>query len=564
MKEPYRNPTRSIARDYFIYLGKNLPQQCLSDEFYFLPRVEAAIQHIAVLDDLHPEKIKEYIHHVRNLLNKIPSEETDILEDEIDCSFLRQSMRSFIREFDRAKVWQKDPTLYIKIPLFSMENCLTQEDLPDDQVKDNLANLFSQIPAFLALALENIRFSSQVALEVAVDMTWDAIRFFREDVPTFISLYMDGDRDLDARRVEALEGWETFRKGLHEVPYRISHSIGEEGLMDIFHTSLSYHRTPEEILERARFIFRETLDKLNTLAMKIDDRKTWKQLTDVKISPNVSPEEVLRIYRREVHSLRRFFSSRDILSFPPGEEILVLHTPSYLLSLRATASYKAPPTGAFGKPGRFFITPGMADPGPVVTHSPYLAAHETYPGHHILDHIRIHHSNPIRRQIESPLYYEGWACYGEQLLDEVGYVRDPGLELIGLKRQLWRSLRAILDIELHSGKITPDRAVEKIESIGFSKKRAQRQVRRFCLTPGYQSCYAMGLYEILKLRERFSPPLGIRAFHDVLLGGGQIPFSLIGKRMEKEAMDSKAGGAFPNGVAYREKPDERSKGADRP
>lgn len=538
---PDKNPIQPIAQEYFDYLGKHLPQQCISDEFYFLPRAENAMQYMEVLDDLHPVKIKEHIHHVKTLFHKIPSEEMEILEEEIDRSLLSQSMRSFIREFDNAKVWEKDPTLYVKIPLFAVDNILSKEGVPKDQIKTDLLSLFNRLPAFLSLAVKNIRFPSSVALEVAEGMTLDAIRFFRKDVPAFISLNIGEDKALNAKLTKALEGWDRFRKKIHESPRREFYPVGEEGLADIFHISLGYSRSLDEILERARSMFSETHKKLKVLALRIAKDKTWKQLIDEQSSPHSSQGDVLQLYRSEVRGLRRFFSSRNIISFPPGEEVLVLPTPSYLLSLRATASYRAPMTGDSGGVGKFFITPGLEDLGPVMTHSPYLAAHETYPGHHILDHIRVHDSNPIRRQIESPLFYEGWACYGEQLLDEMGYVRNPRRELIGLKRQLWRSLRAILDIRIQTGRITPDRAAEEIEAIGFSSNRARRQVRRFCLTPGYQSCYAIGLHEILRLREKFAPGLGINAFHDILLSGGQIPFHLVEKRLEKGGIDRKWG-----------------------
>ena len=166
------------------------------------------------------------------------------------------------------------------------------------------------------------------------------------------------------------------------------------------------------------------------------------------------------------------------------------------------------------------------------SHSPYLSAHETYPGHHILDHLRIHHHNPIRRQIESPLFYEGWACYGEQLLDELGYVLDPSQQLILLKRQLWRNLRAVLDVKLQTERMTLAQAASEIQVLGFSSKRAQRQVRRFCLTPGYQLCYFMGTYEIDRLREKFGSRLGLKRFHNTLLGGGEIPFHLVEKKLD--------------------------------
>ena len=168
----------------------------------------------------------------------------------------------------------------------------------------------------------------------------------------------------------------------------------------------------------------------------------------------------------------------------------------------------------------------------ISSHCPYLSAHETYPGHHILDHIRIHHTNPIRRQVESPLFYEGWACYAEKLIDELGYVKDPRKQLIGLKRQLWRCLRAMLEVELQTGSITLTHGTKKLESIGFSSSTAQRQIRRFCISPGYQLCYFIGMNEIIRLREKFSSRLGQKTFHDILLGGGEIPFHLVEKRME--------------------------------
>ena len=212
--------------------------------------------------------------------------------------------------------------------------------------------------------------------------------------------------------------------------------------------------------------------------------------------------------------------------------------PEYMQSLRATASYRAPLTGITEADGIFFITPGPDDLDLIAKHCPYLSAHETYPGHHLLDHIRIHHPNPIRRQIESPLFYEGWASYAEQLVDELGYIKNPRQKLFRLKRQLWRHLRASLDVKLQTGQIAPAQAASEIHALGYSLERARRQVRRFCLTPGYQLCYAMGMYEIHGLRNRFVDILGLKTFHDVLLAGGEISFDMVEKRMTSAASDT--------------------------
>ena len=129
-----------IACDYFTYLGSNLPQQCASDEFYFLPRSEAALQYLTDIDDLTPEKIQDHVGYVERLLRGIPSpEESDGIEKEIDSSLLKQSMKSFIREFKEAEVWRGDPTLYVKIPLFATDQVLSQRDGSSDQTKADLS-----------------------------------------------------------------------------------------------------------------------------------------------------------------------------------------------------------------------------------------------------------------------------------------------------------------------------------------------------------------------------------------------------------------------------------------
>jgi hypothetical protein len=523
---------QSIAADYFDYLGRHLPQQCASDEFYFHPRSEAALHYLNRLDHLSPERIEGHIGYVRNLSGEIPRERCEDTEGEIDRLMLKQSMESFVREFQDAEVWRNDPTLYVKVPLFATDQAVSGIiDGAREGARARLNDILTQIPAFLTIGAGNLKSPSEIALRVAVDMTQDALRFYDRDIRAFVEQNMVGDRELIAMNQAVMEAWEGYGRALQRLSPGDSFALGEEGMGKIFSTSLSYGKTPDEILEIARETYRKTEERLHASAERIDGQKTWKHIIREQHTPVSSQAGLLEIYREEVGKLRRFFHGQEVVSFPKGEKVTVLKTPSYLRSLRATASYKAPLTGDAKSRGIFYITPGEEDLVLISLHCPYLSAHETYPGHHILDHLRIHHGNPIRRQIESPLFYEGWACYGEQLLDELGYIRDPRQKLVGLTRQLWRNLRAVLDIGLHTNKMTPAQAAGKIEALGFSPARSRRQVRRFCLTPVYQSCYFLGTYEIIGLRKRFSSPMGLRNFHDTLLGGGEIPFHLVERRM---------------------------------
>jgi len=525
-----------IAQDYFDYLGRNLPHQCASDEFYFFPRSAQAIRHLAHLDDINPERVQDYISYVQSLLNEISVEDEETLEDEIDRSLVKQSMKCFIREFGDAGVWRKDPTLYVKIPLLATDHIISSKYSAPGRVKDNLLRLFPQIPPFLERAAKNLYTPSELSLEIALAMIGDAVHFYKGDFSAFVLKTLGGDKELLAQNEKVLDAWEEYRRALMQISPEETFAIGDEGLEAIFTISLGYPKTSSEILEVAEGEYRKTREELCALAASVDSKKTWHDIIHREISRSASsPSALMGLYRKEVKKLRRFLYSRDIITFPPGEEVMVLQTPSYLKSLRAAASYRAPLTGEEGE-GIFYITPGDKDLKHVAAHCPYLSAHETYPGHHILDHIRIHHPNPIRRQIESALFYEGWACYAEYLLDELGYIENESKRLIGLKRRLWRNLRAELDVKLQTGRITLAEGAKKLEELGFLPGRAARQIRRFALSPGYQSCYAMGLHEMLGLRRQFSLHMTLKEFHDILLAGGQIPFHYCEKRLRRAVL----------------------------
>jgi len=74
-----------IACDCFTYLGRNLPQQCASDEFYFLPRAEAALQYLTDIDDVTPEKIQDHVGYV----------ETDSMQVKMNTTILVFTVLTF-------------------------------------------------------------------------------------------------------------------------------------------------------------------------------------------------------------------------------------------------------------------------------------------------------------------------------------------------------------------------------------------------------------------------------------------------------------------------------------
>ena len=101
--------------------------------------------------------------------------------------------------------------------------------------------------------------------------------------------------------------------------------------------------------------------------------------------------------------------------------------PPYLKAIRAASAYSFTPGHPTHK-GTFYVVPRE---GPWIDNREELAeyrmlsAHETWPGHHLLDSWRWHHAPPLRRPLEFPLFYEGWACFAEEMMRLTGYFSEP-------------------------------------------------------------------------------------------------------------------------------------------
>jgi uncharacterized protein (DUF885 family) len=95
---------------------------------------------------------------------------------------------------------------------------------------------------------------------------------------------------------------------------------------------------------------------------------------------------------------------------------------------------------------------------------------------------------------------------------------------------IWRATRIILDVRLHRGEIGVEEAIDfMVEHTGFERANAEAEVQRYTQTPTYQLSYLLGKVMLLRLREdeqrRLGDKFSLRAFHDALLAGGNIPIS---------------------------------------
>jgi len=159
-------------------------------------------------------------------------------------------------------------------------------------------------------------------------------------------------------------------------------------------------------------------------------------------------------------------------------------------------------------------------------------AHETYPGHHLLDSSRWGLARSLRRAVEQPIFYEGWACFAEELLRQTGYFSNPGDRLLLARRRLLHAIRAKVDVGLQTGTMNISAAAEYLREAGVSTERAMSSACKYPLNPGYQLCYTLGLRQFLDLFERYGRD-NLPDFVQTVLGQGEIHFTDLEKILQK-------------------------------
>jgi uncharacterized protein (DUF885 family) len=244
------------------------------------------------------------------------------------------------------------------------------------------------------------------------------------------------------------------------------------------------------------------------------------------------------MYRTEVERACGFIEANQLVSIPSGN-VDVVPTPSYLTPLVPFAAYEPPPIYLKQRTGRFYVTrpdpPASSGSSRARGHSrhgmPVMVAHEVYPGHHLQLLTMQGLGSEVRRHIWAPIMIEGWALYCEQLMGETGFYPGDQVRLFQLVNLLWRAIRIVLDVGLHTRGMTPKEATDyMVQHLPIERSNAEAEVRRYCAWPTYQLSYAAGRRELLQLREayrqRHGTDVALRQFHDEVMRYGGLPVSL--------------------------------------
>lgn len=479
-------------------------------------------------------KVKEYLGRLKDIDRKglSPSRR-------IDHGVLANAFRLWIFESESIGVWRSMPRAAEAVgdglfPLFM------RDFAPLSKRLESLTGRLEASPTFIEEMQGRIRTPVKLWSEIALESTERLPGFLRQIEATGKEHLTGPDRtrleEAVAKTTEALARQATWIRE-DVIPRSTARvAIGAAKFRKLVRLR-ELGATVEEIYAVGKRYLRESRRELARLASEIKKGATVDAAKEiVKGDHPAGFQEALRYTAKTMDDAKRFIAEHDLATIPANERLTVVETPAYLRHVIPFAAYNAPARFEPRKEGFYMVTP-IEDKPEMLRELSYpgvrnTAVHEGYPGHHL--QLTCAALNPSHARILSGATetIEGWAMYCESMMKEAGFSADPKTKFVQMTDQIWRACRILIDIDLHTGKMGFDDAVDfLVRESGMERPGAVAEVKRYTYTPGYQLSYLFGKHQILRLRKEVKRALGKRYtdkfFHDTILYSGSLPMTFI-------------------------------------
>ncbi|MCU1539122.1 MAG: hypothetical protein JWM01_69 [Arthrobacter sp.] len=201
--------------------------------------------------------------------------------------------------------------------------------------------------------------------------------------------------------------------------------------------------------------------------------------------------------------------------------------------------YYTGPSDDFSRPGRMWWSVPAGEDTFTTWAETTTVYHEGVPGHHLQVATATYRRellNKWRRNVcWTSGHGEGWALYAEKLMQELGYLKDPGDHMGMLDMQRMRAARVVFDIGVHlelevperwgSGTWTPEKGYGFLEAnLPISEGQLKFEFTRYLGWPGQAPSYKVGqrLWEQIRAELESRPGFDLKEFHTKALNVGSV------------------------------------------
>ncbi len=203
--------------------------------------------------------------------------------------------------------------------------------------------------------------------------------------------------------------------------------------------------------------------------------------------------------------------------------------------------YYTGPSDDFSRPGRMWWSVPAGEDSFTTWAETTTVYHEGVPGHHLQIATATYQSGLLNKWRRNVCWVsghgEGWALYAERLMDQLGYLADPGDKMGMLDGQRMRAARVVFDIGVHlelempgrwgSGPWTPEKGYEFLaKNLDISEGQLNFEFNRYLGWPGQAPSYKVGqrLWEQIRDEREHRDGAGfdLKAFHSQALNLGSV------------------------------------------
>lgn len=475
------------------------------------------------------------------------------LDAQIDYEIVRRLVKSFLREFQSFRSFQRNPNVYLDECMGGVFLLLAKDFAPFPERLKAVISRLNEIPRVLREAEKNIvpEEVPPIWVEIALESGRRAIPALSVLIPVLslrVPRLLPKAIKASCAAANAFRRYCAFLEGQVKPRAKGNFSAGEELFEEILRENHVLAYRAAELLRLGQNILKETREEMEAQAGKIAPGRSAQEILAEAKRKHPAPHEILRAYRQEVEKARNFVEKEKIVTIPEGESLRIEPTPVHLRPVIPFAAYMAPGPLEKKQEGIFLVTPverfipaKLREEklrGHFWARIPVAVVHEAYPGHHLQLVFANRFAQTLPRKLGlalSSLFVEGWAFYCEELMERLGYLADPVQKLVRLSDQLWRAARIVIDVSLHTGEMTVEEAVEfLVNEVGMERANAWAEVRRYTMNPTQPLSYLVGKLEILKVMDAYQkrhPTKSLQELHDAILSCGSLPPALLRKKL---------------------------------
>jgi uncharacterized protein (DUF885 family) len=486
---------------------------------------------------------KAFVAESLNRLRQISPDELDP-DEAIDHTLLEGKLTIHAYEHAKEDYRLKWPDTYSPIDAIYILTVRATDDLAG-----NLVSRLQRTPALIRQGVDNLSGKEahppKLWTEMALKGAKGGVRFL-DTLPQHPKV-RSGVKDTEALRAAI----EAAKSAIREFAIFLerdllprsngAYAVGLEHYNLLLQKKHFLAHDAESLLAVGEALFVKTKKQLEALADDLAPGEGIEAAARKIQERHPSPDEILPAYQKAMETSREFVKEQKLVSFPPKEELHVVYTPEFRRHEIPFAAYLSPSPKDPDQVGYYYVTP-VADDDLLREHNwvglENTSVHESYPGHHL--QFSIANSIPAastlpRLMNESSVFYEGWALYCEQLMQEQGFLKSKEHRFVMLKDRLWRALRIIIDVKTQTGNMTYDEAADlMVCELHFPREQACGDLNWYSQSPSGPMGYALGWSIINRLREQEQKRLGnkftLREFHDKLLSAGSISLPLVERR----------------------------------